>query len=262
MVVKIGGAVGTETGALLDDLRNHSDYILIHGGSHEMNRVSEALGRPPRFVTSVSGHVSRYTDRETLSIIEMVYAGRVNKGIVEGMRRRGINAIGLTGLDGGLLVGKRKDAIRIVENGKVKILRNDHTGRVESVNTDLLKMLMSAGYVPVITIPISARDGTALNADADRIAAAVAASMGAEVLVILSNVPGLLRDPEDPSSLIGEIPKNRIEEYMEYAQGRMRKKVLGAREAVKGGVPKVVVASANAESPLTSALSGEGTVIC
>ena len=135
--------------------------------------------------------------------------------------------------------------------------------RVEEVNTELLELLINSGYIPVITIPIEASDigGGALNADADRAAAAIASNLRAETLVILSNVPGLLKDPEDNSSLIGQIPKAQIGNYMEYAKGRMKKKVLGASEACAGGVKRVIIGNANLETPLTAALTGAGTVI-
>ena len=261
LVVKIGGAIGTGFEALAEDLTNYDDYVLVHGGSHEMNVISEKLDIPPKFVTSVSGHVSRFTDEGTLNVLKMVYSGKVNKSIVECMRAKGINAVGLTGLDGGLLKGKRKDAIRIVERGKKKILRGDNTGKVTEVNVHLLRLLLDGGYVPVITIPIEAFDNGALNADADRAAAAIAGSLGAETLVILSNVPGLLRDVNDESSLITKIPKAQLEQHMEYAKGRMKKKVLGATEAFTGGVSRVVLGSANLPRPLSEALSGKGTVI-
>ena len=142
LVIKIGGAIGTGFENLVEDLKSYKDYVLVHGGSHEMNILSEKLGTPPKFVTSVSGHVSRFTDAETLSVLEMAYSGKVNKSIVECMRNKGINDIGLTGLDGGLLRGKRKEAIRIIEKGKRKILRGDNTGKVEEVNVQLLKLLL------------------------------------------------------------------------------------------------------------------------
>ncbi len=261
IVVKIGGAIGTNFENLVEDLKNFQNYVLVHGGSHEMNEVSEKLNLPPKFVTSISGHVSRYTDEETLDVLKMVYSGKVNKTIVDAMRRRGINAIGLTGLDGGLLRGKRKEAIRIIENGKRKVLRGDNTGKVEEVNHGLLNLLLGAGYIPVITIPIEAIDGGALNADADRAAAAIACSLKADTLVILTNVPGLLKDPEDPNSLITSIPKHQVDNIMVYAKGRMKKKVLGASEAITGGVKRIIIGNANLAKPLTQALSGTGTVI-
>lgn len=260
-VVKIGGAKGTDISYLMEDLKNLNDYIVVHGGSDEMNGISEKLGKPPKTIRSPSGHVSRYTDRETLEILKMTYSGSINKRIVEEMRSRGINAIGLSGLDGGLLKGRRKAAIRSVENGKVKIIRDDNTGKVKEVNTKLLETLMESGYVPVITIPISSEEGRALNADADRVAAAVASAMGAEELILLTNQPGLLRDLNDPDSLVERIGLDSIEEGMNIAEGRMKKKVLAAREALEGGVKKVVISSALVDAPVTSASSGKGTVI-
>jgi acetylglutamate/LysW-gamma-L-alpha-aminoadipate kinase len=260
-IIKIGGAKGTDLSYLMEDLKDQSDYILVHGGSDEMNRISEELGKSPRIIRSPSGHVSRYTDRETLDILKMTYSGSINKRIVEEMRSRGINALGLTGLDGGLLKGRRKTAIRSVENGRVKIIRDDNSGKVEEVNTKLLRFLIDSGYIPVITIPISSEEGRALNADADRVAAAVASAMGAEELILLTNQPGLLRDLNDPGSLVKRIGLDSIEEGMDIARGRMKKKVLAAKEALEGGVKKVVISSALVEAPVVTASSGKGTVI-
>ncbi|NBC94736.1 MAG: [LysW]-aminoadipate kinase, partial [Deinococcus-Thermus bacterium] len=129
-------------GPALDDVaRMHAAGrrgVLVHGGSDETNRLAEALGHPPRFVTSPSGRTSRYTDRRTLEIFEMAYCGKVNKAVVERLQRAGVDAIGLSGLDGRLLEGRRKATVRSVEGGKVKLLRGDHTGTVDRVNVALL----------------------------------------------------------------------------------------------------------------------------
>jgi len=262
IVVKIGGGAGTDYGNLVRDMAGRKDVVLVHGGSDFLNKLSEDLGVPPRFVTSPSGHTSRVTDDATLDLIRMTYAGSINKRVVELLRRSGVNAIGLSGIDGGLLTGKRKGSVRIVENGKVRILHGDNTGAVEAVNSSLLRLLLDAGYLPVVTIPIEAEGGGALNADADRAAAAIASAMKAETLLLLTNKPGLLKAVDDDSSLIGKVTRDGLEEAMGIAQGRMKKKVLAAKEALHGGVAKVVIANANAERPIGSALSGEGTVIC
>ena len=123
------------------------------------------LGRPPKFVTSPSGYTSRFTDRETLEIFEMVYCGKVNKGIVERLQKLGVNAVGLSGLDGRIFEGKHKDKVRSVENGKTKVLRGDHTGTVEKVNTALLELLLENHYLPVLTPPGSSFQGIAVNVD-------------------------------------------------------------------------------------------------
>ncbi len=265
IVVKVGGGAGIEYDALCDDIAQlwaaGRRLALVHGGSHETNVLAERLGHPPRFVTSPSGYTSRYTDRETLEIFMMAYAGKVNKLIVEHLQRRGVNAVGLSGLDGRLLEGKRKAAIRIVEDGKQRVLRDDWTGTVERVNAGLIATLFDGGYLPVVAPLASSVAGEAVNVDGDRAAAAVAAALGAEALLLLSNVPGLLRAFPDESTLIARIDRGAVEEYLPVAQGRMKKKVLGAAEALTGGVGRVVLGDARAAQPISRALAGEGTVI-
>lgn len=259
LVVKVGGGAGIDPGPLLQDLASRKDWVLLHGASDEASQLGERLGHPPRFVTSASGHVSRFTDAATLDVMTMA-SGKLNVHLVERLQRLGVNAVGLTGVDGRLLAGARKDHVKAMVDGKRVVLRGDHTGTVEQVNVHLLRLLLANGYAPVLTVPTWA-DG-AVNADADRAAAAVAGALQADTLLILSNVPGLLRDVQDPASLIRRIPAAELEPIAEkYAQGRFRKKVLGAAEALGLGVRRVVLASANAPRPVEAALAGEGTVI-
>ncbi len=265
IVVKVGGSTGIDYDALCEDTAElwqaGQKLVIVHGGSAETNRVAEALGHPPKFVTSPSGYTSRFTDRETLEIFEMVYCGKMNKGIVERLQRHNVNAVGLSGLDGRIFEGKHKTSVRSVEDGKVKILRGDHTGTVEKVNVGLLELLLINNYLPVLTPPGASFDGVAVNVDGDRAAAAVATALGAEALLLLSNVPGLLRNFPDEASLITNIPANDVESYLEFAQDRMKKKVLGAAEAVHGGVGKVIFGDARIANPITAALAGRGTVV-
>jgi acetylglutamate/LysW-gamma-L-alpha-aminoadipate kinase len=235
---------------------------LVHGGSALTNQVAAALGHPPQFVRSASGYTSRRTDRRTLEIFEMVYCGQVNKGLVEALQRRGVNAVGLSGLDGRLWQGPRKEAITIIdERGRRRVLRDDYTGRVEQVNVSLLTSLLEAGYTPVLTPPAVSYQGEAINVDGDRAAAATAVALGAEALIILSNVPGLLESFPDENTLIRHIPADRLEAFMAVAQDRMKKKVMGAGEALAGGVPRVIFADGRVNQPVQRALAGEGTVI-
>jgi len=215
IVVKVGGGAGIAYDTLCNDLaaltRAGQRFVLVHGGSHETNTLAERLGHPPRFVTSPSGYTSRYTDRVTLELFLMATAGKVNKLIVERLQRLGVNAIGLSGLDGRILQGQRKAVIRIVEDGKQKILRDDWTGTVEQVNTDLLRLLLDAGLFPVIAPIAISTIGEALNVDGDRAAAAIAAALGADTLVLLTNVPGLLRVFPDERTLVRHIPRADVE---------------------------------------------------
>ncbi len=265
IVVKVGGSEGIDYDALCEDVAEHwhdgQRVVLVHGGSAETNRVAERLGHPARFVTSPSGYTSRYTDRSTLEIFEMVYCGKMNKGLVERLQRRNVDAVGLSGLDGRLFEGKHKRSVRSVEGGKTVILRGDHTGTVDRVNVALLRLLLDHGYLPVLSPPGASYEGAAVNVDGDRAAAAVAVALSADALLLLSNVPGLLREFPDESSLIRGIPASDVASYLDVAQGRMKKKVLGAAEAVAGGVGRVVFADARGARPLRRALAGEGTVV-
>ncbi len=264
LVVKVGGSKGINYDMLCRDLamlaQGGKRIVLVHGGSAETNQLSEALGHPPRFVTSVSGHTSRYTDRRTLELF-MMATGKINAVLVEQLQRQGANALGLRGLDGRLLSGKRKAMIRIIEDGKQKIVRDDWTGTVEQVNTGLLSLLLKEGYLPVIAPIAGSFDGEAINVDGDRAAAAIAAALGAETLLLLTNVPGLLRHFPDESSLISHIPRAEIDDYVPLAEGRMKKKVLGASEALMGGVGRVILGDARRLTPVSDALAGAGTVI-
>ncbi len=265
LVVKIGGGSGTQVEPAVADLAAmlHAGRkaVLVHGASGETNVLAEKLGKPPRFVTSVSGLESRYTDRETLEIFEMAYCGKANKAVVEAFQRRGINAVGLSGLDGRIFEGKRKDTLTIFEGGKRKVLRGDYTGKVERVNVSLVTLLLDHGYLPVLCPPAASYDGEAVNVDGDTASAMLAAALKAEEFLMLSNVPGLLRDLADPNSLVARIPAKAIEEFMPLAHGRMKRKLMAATIALGAGVGRVVLASANVEHPVSSALAGQGTVI-
>ncbi|MEA3201052.1 MAG: [amino group carrier protein]-L-2-aminoadipate 6-kinase [Thermoplasmata archaeon] len=265
IVVKVGGGAGIDVEAVLADVaqmwKDGERVVLVHGASDETNQLSEKLGIPPRFVTSASGHVSRFTDAATLDAFAMA-SGKLNLRVVESLQKRGCNAVGLTGVDGRLLEGQRKEAIKAVVDGKKVMLRGDHTGTIETVNAGLLRLLLSNGYLPVVTVPAISTAGEAVNADADRAAAAIAGALGASHLLILSNVAGLLRDVADPASLIPTIPVAELASYEGFAQGRFKKKILGAREALDLGVPRIVFATANTAAPVTAALQGGGTHVC
>ncbi|MCE1252613.1 MAG: [LysW]-aminoadipate kinase [Anaerolineae bacterium] len=266
IVVKIGGAQGVNLPAVCKDIsaliKEGQKVVVVHGGSAETNEISTQLGHEPRFVTAAQGgFTSRYTDRTTLEIFAMVTSGKINTILVETLQKNGVNAFGLSGVDGRTMVARRKEAIRIIENGKIRMLRDDYTGKIESVNADLLKMLLDAGYTPVVAPLAISHESDALNVDADRAAAMVAGAVQAEKLIILTNVPGLMRSFPDESTLISSVAKKDLEQALGYAEGRMKKKVLGASEALDLGVNSITFADGRVEHPIVDALSGKGTTI-
>src|SRR3989454_6886800 len=211
LVVKVGGSAGATTANIVRDIAHcvaqGRHIVVVHGGSDLTNVLSERLGHPVRVITSPNGMVSRYTDSETLSIYAMAVAGQINTELVSLLQQQGVNALGLAGVDGRLLLARRKSVVRsVTPEGRVQLLRDDYTGQIEQVNAALLRQLLDAGYTPVIAPLALSRDGERLNVDGDRAAAAVAATLGADALVIMTNVPGLLSNPEDHATLIHAIP--------------------------------------------------------
>jgi acetylglutamate/LysW-gamma-L-alpha-aminoadipate kinase len=264
-VVKMGGTAGVDFEAICEDVAGlvsmGERIILVHGGSDSANKLGDSLGKPARFVTSPSGFSSRFTDEATLGIFTMAVNGKINTEIVASLQMKGVNALGLSGVDGRLLLANRKSTITIVEGGKRKILRGDFSGKITTVNTELLRLLVSQGYTPVIAPLAVTAAGEVVNIDADRAAAMIAASLEANTLLLLSAIPGLLRHFPDEGSLISRLPQKDLDHALHYAQGRMKKKVLGAKEAIEGGVGRVVIADGRVTNPVSTAILGKGTVI-
>jgi acetylglutamate/LysW-gamma-L-alpha-aminoadipate kinase len=264
-VVKIGGARAVDPAGALSDvatLRDEGERVaVVHGGSTAVDETLERLGVEPEYVETPSGVVGRFTDAETMEVFEMVF-GHLNTRLVAGLQSHGVDAIGLSGVDGKLLAGPRKSAVRVVEDGKRKIRRGDHSGTIEQVNADLLETLLAEGYTPVVSPPMAGKNGDewlAVNTDADRSAAHVAGALGG-TLVLLTDVAGIYADPEDPATLIESVETPAGWERLEAAaEGFMRRKVMAAREAIEGGAEAVIVADANADDPVRSALDGGGT---
>lgn len=258
LVVKIGGASGVATANILREvaasIADGQRIVLVHGGSDLTNTLAKRLGQPVRMITSPGGMVSRYTDSETLSIYAMAVAGQINTELVAQLQQQGVNALGLSGVDGRLLIAKRKATVRsVTPEGRTQILRDDYTGQLEQVNAALLSQLLNTGYTPVIAPLALSYDGERLNVDGDRVAAAVAVALHADTLVLLTNVPGLLADPQDATTLIRIIAAESLSEYMGYAKGRMRKKLLGAQEALAGNVSQVCIGSHSLQAVLNDA---------
>lgn len=265
LVVKVGGSAGVNLGAVCADMAtlvaSGQPVVLVHGTSAAADALAHKAGVPVRQLTSPSGHVSRHTDPEMLEIYVAAAAGQVNKRIVAALQGLGCNAVGLSGVDGRLLVAERKESVRSVEAGRQRIVRDDYTGKLISANTDLLKMLLAAGYVPVVAPLALGTHAERLNVDGDRAAALLAAALGATALVILSNVPGLLASFPDESSLVRHVSPSQLDWAESMAQGRMKKKVLAAREAFAGGVAQVILADSRLTEPIRTALAGGGTWI-
>lgn len=264
LVIKVGdkvmGDALSETALTdLETVTRRMPTVLVHGGGNTVTGIAEKLGVRQKFVTSPEGFRSRYTDAETIQIYTMVMAGKVNKQIVMQLLTRKIPAIGLSGLDGGLIRAERKRKLIVIdERGRRKAIDGGYTGLVTHTDGALLRTLIDAGYVPVIAPIALSEENEPLNIDGDRTAAHVATAVNAETLLLVTDVDGVgLQSGVVRNLSAGEAKKN-----LSNLGPGMITKVYAALEAVSGGVRRVIVAPGKGSAPYTAALNGEkGTLI-
>lgn len=260
LVVKLGGGEGLDLAASCADLAQIAQQrplVVVHGVSAIMNQMCQDLGIEVQSLTSPSGHSSRYTNPEVRDVF--VRASELaNERVVSALRQRGVNAVGLVG-DAVVVKGERKQAIRAVVKGRVRVIRDDYSGSIQSTDATKLIEMLEQGQIPVLP-PMAASDDGLLNVDGDRASASVAGALNAEELLILSNVRGLYREFPNEESFVSEVPKTQLDNALEWAEGRMKRKVLGAQEALAGGVNRVIIGDGRVTNPATEALAGTGTV--
>jgi [amino group carrier protein]-L-2-aminoadipate 6-kinase len=258
-ILKLGGGAGVEHSAVLCNLAERiqagESWVLVHGASDAANTLGEQLGHPAWTITGTDGHSSRYTDPRTLEIFGMA-VGSVNQHITAALNHLGVRAVGLAGP--AVIRAQRKAAIRSIREGKQIVIRDDYSGRITGVDRALLKALLDASFTPVIGPLALGEVGERLNVDGDLAAASIAHALAAEVVIILSNVPGLLEDVNDHHSLIQQIDLAQINEAARFAQGRMKKKLIAAQEA---GAHTFILADSRVDRPLDAALAHGGTHI-
>ena len=263
VVVKVGGDLVKDEAALVRVLSDFKEVasreasVLVHGGGDIVTEIATKLGKEQVFITSPEGFRSRYTDKETAEIYSMVMSGSINKKIVVKLQELGVKAIGVSGLDGGLLRAERKRRLVIVdERGRRRAIDGGYTGRIVSVDSSILEMLMSSGYVPVVAPVALGGEYEILNVDGDRAAAHIAGALKA-TLVLLTDVEGVTLD----GRLVRHVRRSEVEGLLRRLGPGMITKVYAAGEALSLGSPRVVVSSGMIDRPISQALSGEvGTV--
>ncbi|HSB05866.1 MAG TPA: [LysW]-aminoadipate kinase [Thermodesulfobacteriota bacterium] len=261
IIIKIGGGAGINLHGIIQDIAKlREKFIIVHGANALRDKLAEDLGQPKQVVTSVSGYSSVYSDENLIDQMMMAYAGARNKRIVELCHQLGVNAIGLSGLDGKVIQGIRNKGIRVYQDGKLKILR-DYSGKPEAVNRALLYLLLDHGYVPVLTVPIIDEQNNAINTENDDVVRVLQSAMSADTVINLIEAPGFLENKDDEGSLIKRIPVAELEAREQQSEGRMKRKILAVRKLFEHGASRVVIADGRGEHPVADALSGKGTVI-
>jgi acetylglutamate/LysW-gamma-L-alpha-aminoadipate kinase len=263
-VIKIGGDLLKEgfPQTLVDELKElkaEHQFILVHGGGDIVTRISEKLGHPPKFVTSPRGFKSRYTDKDTSEIYTMVMAGKINKEIISALQKSGVQALGLSGLDGGLVTAKRKEQLIIVDDrGRKMLIDGGYTGQVIDININLLNILLENGYLPVLSAVAMGEESEPLNVDGDRLAASIAVKCGVDKLILLTDVEGVYREGKQ----IKELHLSEAKALVKEMGPGMVTKVYAAVEALEGGVKEVVISSGLMSDAIRSGLDNKkGTVL-
>ncbi|MFH0776861.1 MAG: [LysW]-aminoadipate kinase [Patescibacteria group bacterium] len=260
LVLKFGGGDGINFSALAKNsvaLQKSSEKIVIVVGANaELSRVQKERGIEPKMITSERGEKSRWTDSETLELLKEVYGGTAEK-VAAKIVEFGGRAVAHLGSH--LILAERHSRMRIVENGKLKVVDSDLTGSIKEIDSVGIQDILDSGQILVLAPPAATAENLEVNVDGDKIAAKIASEMKADKLIFFANTPGLLKNVEDEASLIREIP---IAHADEFAVGRMKKKILSAKRAIEAGVGAVIFADGRvAENPIDFALSGGGTKV-
>lgn len=259
LVIKLGGAL-IEEEELKDSI--YQDIVLlnyvgmkpllVHGGGSEISKEMEKEGKKPEFVEGL-----RVTDEETMEILHKSLGGKINKDIVLGLEKHGGLALGISGIDGGLI-----QAEKIEGDGE----ELGFVGEVERINPEIIEYLIDKDYIPVIAPMGADKEGTSLNLNADTVSAELASSLGAEKLILLTDVPGVLEDPEDEDSLISELTPDKAQELIE--EGKIKEgmipKVQACLDSLEKGVKRTHIINGRTPHALILELlteSGIGTMI-
>jgi acetylglutamate kinase len=259
LVLKLGGSLIGDP-KLLDSICQDvvllsyvgMKVVLVHGGGSEISQEMEKAGKKPKFVEGL-----RVTDEETMEILHKSLVGKVNKAIVLGLSKHGGRAVGTSGIDGGLIQAKK------LKRGKAEL---GLVGEVEQINPAIINYLISTGYIPVIAPLGAGKNGTSLNLNADTVTAELAAAMKAEKFILLTNVPGVLKNPKKKSSLISRLTVKEAKRLIKGGtiKGGMVPKVEACVKAVEGGAARTHIIDGTASHALLLEIltkGGIGTMI-
>lgn len=260
IIIKIGGGKTINLKGVVQDLPDLGEpFIIVHGANAVRDDIAAKMGHPTRTVTSVSGYSSVLSDANAIDVIMMAYAGLQNKRLVELCQQHGINAVGLSGIDGQLVRGERNKGIRVRQNGKTIMMR-DYSGKPRRVNKELIALLLDNGYVPVICIPIIDENETAINTENDDIVSLLQEELQAGTIIQLIEAPGFLDDVKNTTSLVKHISRAELESREAQVEGRMKRKMLALKRLAVTGA-RLLISDGRVEHPIRDALNGKGTTI-
>jgi acetylglutamate kinase len=251
VVIKYGGNAMTDDSlkqAVMEDIVLLTligvKVVLVHGGGPEINVMLDKIGKESKFIDGL-----RYTDKETAEIVQMVLAGKVNKDLVSLLQAHNGKAVGLCGIDAGMIIASQKDE------------KLGYVGKIEQVNTGVILNALNNGYIPVVSTVAAGVDGEIYNINADTAAAEIAAKLGAEDLILMTDIVGLLRNKDDPNSLISEVRVDEVPvlKQLGIVSGGMIPKIDCCARAIRRGVEKAfIIDGRERHSIIVEMLTDEG----
>lgn len=261
LIVKVGGGATINLDGIVEDLAQlDQPFVVVHGANALRDEIASQLNKPRQTITSVKGIDSVFSDEDAIDVILMSYAGLRNKRLVEALQIRRINAVGLSGLDGRLVQGKRNSGIRVKQGSKT-LLKRDFSGKPQSVNQTLLTLLLDNGFVPVLTIPIVDENGFAINSENDDIVNELQSALNASLIVQLIEAPGFLDDASDEASMVAKLTQAELISREQQVSGRMKRKMMALTRLFERGAARVIISDGRTDHPLRDALEGAGTHI-
>ena len=261
ILVKVGGGKDINYKGIAEDLASiNESVIIVHGANYYRDELAKKLQVSKRVLTSVSGYSSVFSDENAIELLMMAYAGLRNKLLVESLQRVGLNAIGLSGLDGALIRGKRNKGIKIMEKGKKKIVR-DLSGKPETINKELLDYLLYNKYIPVLTVPIIDEQGFAINTENDSIITLLQRFYQANTLIQLIEAPGILRSQNKDGSIFSILSLEELNDLEKNANARFKRKLYALRKLLEVSHVKIIISDGRVAHPIRNALEENGTVI-
>lgn len=264
-VVKLGGQL-CMPGRVLENIVDQLallyqlgiKVIVVHGGGPQASALGERLGVPANMIAG-----RRITDAATLEVVKMAFAGSVNTDLVAAFRKADVPAVGLSGVDAGLIQARRRPPQRMAaaEGAEAREVDFGHVGDIVSVRPAALQHLLAGDFVPVVCSLAADDEGGVLNINADTIAARIATAVGAAKYFLVTNVDGILRDPRDPRTLLSYLDLAELDGLVESGVVRdgMLPKLAACRTALEGGVPRVhIVNGAAPDTLLGEVFTNEG----
>lgn len=258
IIIKIGGGKEINFSYLAEDLKNlvnKEKFIIVVGANYYRNKLANDLGIEIKIIESESGYKSVYTNQEIIDLILMTYAGLQAKRLTAELIKRKIKAISLSGIDGNLIIANKKNITAKI-NGKIKLITDSYTGKIEKINKDLIDYFLNNHYVLVISQPAINEEGEILNVDNDQIVLNLAKIYKPEKIIFLIEAPGILTNKNNENSLITNLKINNLDNLIKETNDYgFQKKLMNIKKLIELKIPQIIISDGRKKNPISNAFN-------